>query len=75
MQPRHTQLCQTGDDKPAGSYILYMYYTVGLNHLPFLVLSISVSMAVIQKIFNKLYEGSWAESSMLLKLRNDYYIV
>ena len=47
----------------------------GLNHLPCL-LSISVSIAVIEDFFYKFYEGSWAESSIyVVKLSNNYYIV
>ena len=53
----------------------YMYFTGGLNHLPYL-LSISVSMAVI-KDFSTNYMKALGlnQAYMLLKLRNIHYIV
>ena len=51
-------------------------YTGGLNHLPYYLLSISVSMAVI-KDFSKNYMKALGlnQEYILLKLCNNYYIV
>ena len=47
----------------------------GLNHLPYL-LSISVSMAVIKDFsINYMKALGLNQAFMLLKLRNDYYVV